>query len=117
MIFRLCVPLVLAWSYGACLLLPPASAAGDLHSPTAPNFLCCSDNLDLTKPDIGGASIAAVTGAVFSRILLGAGACWVHFHTARCRLQHVPDTRLLWPPSSWATPTQLLPCARWVFPC
>ncbi|PRW20984.1 nitrate transporter [Chlorella sorokiniana] len=30
------------------------------------------DNLDLTKPDIGGASIAAVTGAVFSRILLGA---------------------------------------------
>lgn len=30
------------------------------------------NDLDLTKQDIGGASIAAVTGAVFSRILLGA---------------------------------------------
>jgi hypothetical protein len=30
------------------------------------------DDLDLTKQDIGGASIASVTGAVFSRILLGA---------------------------------------------
>ncbi|KAI3430842.1 hypothetical protein D9Q98_009253 [Chlorella vulgaris] len=30
------------------------------------------DDLDLTKQDIGGAAIASVTGAVFSRILLGA---------------------------------------------
>ncbi|GAB4819716.1 hypothetical protein N2152v2_006762 [Parachlorella kessleri] len=30
------------------------------------------DNLSLTKPDISGASIAAVTGAVFSRITMGA---------------------------------------------
>lgn len=32
----------------------------------------CSNNLDLDKQDISGASIATVTGAVFSRILLGA---------------------------------------------
>lgn len=30
------------------------------------------DNLDLTKGDLGGGAIASVTGAIFSRILLGA---------------------------------------------
>ena len=33
------------------------------------------DNLNLSKPDISGASIASVTGAVFSRIVMGTGGC------------------------------------------
>jgi NNP family nitrate/nitrite transporter-like MFS transporter len=33
------------------------------------------DNLNLTKQDLSGGAIASVTGAVFSRILIGVGEC------------------------------------------
>lgn len=53
---------------------PPAtpllSDRAHTHCPPPPPL--CSNNLDLDKQDISGASIATVTGAVFSRILLGA---------------------------------------------
>lgn len=67
----------------------------------------CSDNLDLTKQDIGGASIAAVTGAVFSRILLGAGELGCRL----CRLTSwLLVAHLLQPPSALGSTPAALPC-------
>lgn len=57
------------WSCLAALSLSPPSRCLALPSPFR---FPRSNNLDLTKQDISGASIATVTGAVFSRILLGA---------------------------------------------
>ncbi len=51
---------------------PPTPPPPPTPHPHPPTPLPCSNNLDLDKQDISGANIATVTGAVFSRILLGA---------------------------------------------